>query len=50
MGNSTGSMLWMAGVFLAVYIVGMLLWQGCWLIRRIWETKKYRHGKKEESS
>ena len=42
MGDSTGSMFYMFAIFIGIYIVGMLLYQGYQMIRkRLWmNTKK----------
>lgn len=42
MGNSTGSMFFMAVILIAAYLVGMLLFEGCRFIRRRLEERKGR--------
>lgn len=49
MGNSTGSMFYMAVILIVVYIVGMLIFEGYRFLRKWREERKKRrfHGKRE---
>ncbi len=39
MGNSTGSMFYMFAIFIGIYIVGMLLYQGFQAIKK-WRNRR----------
>lgn len=42
MGNSTGSMFYMAAAFIVIYAVGVALYEGCRFFRRWQERRRDR--------
>ena len=43
MGDSTGSMFYMFAIFIGIYIVGMLLYQGYQMIRKWRKNRRTRN-------
>lgn len=48
MGHSTESMFYMAVILIVIYIVGMLIFDGCRLFKKWWNERKDRRFRKEE--
>ena len=48
MGNSTGSMFYAFLAFIAIYIVGVLIYQGVLLIKKLLAGKKERQADEEK--
>nr|WP_300304942.1 hypothetical protein [uncultured Anaerostipes sp.] len=43
MGDSTGSMFYMFAIFIGIYVVGMLIYQGYQMIRKWRKNRRTRN-------